>query len=117
MSVIERIKVLAEKEGSVRKFAEKCGVNERTLSNAIQRGSELKENTIQSIVNAYPNLNLYWLLLGEGDMWNDTLTRQLMEERAQYVTRLNELLEQRVKELERELKKTDPARARDLGIE
>lgn len=52
-------------------------------------------------------------------MWNenDQTINQLMEERAQYVTRLNELLERRIKELERELKRTDPDKARELGID
>ncbi|MEM9929466.1 MAG: hypothetical protein AAF840_06590, partial [Bacteroidota bacterium] len=71
MTVIERVKVLAEKEGSIEKFAKKCGLNVGTLRNAIHRNSELKSGTLEQIIAAYPDLSLHWLLLGEGDMFVD----------------------------------------------
>lgn len=118
MTVIERIKVLAENEGSVRKFAEKCGLNERSLNTAIQRNSELKSGTIEQIVSAYPNLNLYWLVLGEGDMFvTDTAEKERLADENGYIKRLNDLLEKRVQLLERELKNHNPDLAREHGIE
>lgn len=125
MTVIERIEQIAKKYGGVEKFAEKCGLNPGSLRNAIQRGSDVKSNTIESIVLEIPTLNLRWLLLGKGEPFlekgkeeeGDLSGQQFKEDAAPYIAKLNDLLEKRVNELERELKKTDPQRAKDLGID
>lgn len=116
--------MLAKKFGTVEKFAEKCGLNVGSLRNAIHRGSEIKSSTIEAISRNVPNINLRWLLLGEGEMFvdldresGDLSGQELQEDKIEYITQLNDLLSKRVKELEREIKRDDPDKARELGID
>lgn len=66
MTVKERIKVFAKsQERSVRAFEIKCGLNIGYV-NAIR--ISIQPDKIQSIASHYPNLNIDWLLTGEGEM-------------------------------------------------
>jgi hypothetical protein len=122
--VIERVVLLSKKFGGIDEFCKLCGINAGSVRNARQRKSEVKEGTLDSIAQAIPNINLRWLLLGEGEMFlggnrqdGDLSGKEFQENNTQYIIRLNDLLEKRVNELERELKKINPDAAKDLGIE
>ncbi len=125
VTVIERIQVLSKEFGGIKKFAEKCGLNVNSLRTSINRNSDIKSEVVTKIIDALPNLNLRWLLLGEGAMWlteynreeGDLSGQQVQDREIKYITRLNDLLEKRVNELERKLKDVDPNEARDMGIE
>lgn len=52
-------------------FAAKIGTNERNVVNSIN-GMKSQIDLIMKIGEAYPNLNLNWLLLGAGAMLNDS---------------------------------------------
>ena len=122
MTVIERINVLAKNYGSIENFCDVVKINVGSLRNAIHRKSEVREGTIEAIVKAIPNLNLRWLLLGEGEMFvsdydqRDTPTA-VEDPATPYVAKINDLLEKRVQVLEREIKRLSPDVAKDLGID
>ncbi|MCB0653206.1 MAG: hypothetical protein KDC85_18175 [Saprospiraceae bacterium] len=92
----------------------------------LKRDSGIKSSTIVSILKLYdnPKLNPLWLLLGEGKMWLDPGEEESMgmvdldkQDEEEVYKRMNKLLEQRVAELEREIKRKDPDLAGELGIE
>lgn len=53
-------------------FANALGVSQQVVSNAVNGRTKFpKSDFLVLMINAYPNLNLYWLLKGEGEMLND----------------------------------------------
>lgn len=69
MSISERVEAIVEFEGSQRKFAEKTGIAQTTISRMVSRQANIRSDNIVAIVEAYPNLNVKWLITGEGEMW------------------------------------------------
>ena len=121
MSVSQRIAELVKKEGSQSKFAEKVGISQSALSYLIKKDTGARADTLIQIAKAYPRLRTEWLLLGEGAMWHDedyvAPVDPQKETEDELVERMNKLLEQRVAELEREIKRNNPDLAEELGIE
>ncbi len=124
MSIAERIKVLIRQEGSQSDFCRKTGISTSALSNILMRNSGISSGNLEQIAKTYPSLNLRWLLIGEEPMWMDGTAApaaargsvQEVREPQQIYERLVSLLETRVRELERELKRIDPEEAERLGI-
>lgn len=74
MSVKERIKEFAKsQEKSVLAFELKAGLNKGYI-NAIR--VSIQPEKIQSIASNYPNLNIDWLLTGEGEMLKNLSTKE-----------------------------------------
>lgn len=69
MSISECIEALVDYEGSQRKFAEKTGIAQTTISRMVSKQGNIRSDNILAIVEAYPNLNVKWLITGEGEMW------------------------------------------------
>lgn len=70
MNIIDRIIQLIEYLGIKQKdFCIKTGLSPTLISNAKSRASDIGGKNIASIVSAYPDLNINWLVLGAGDMW------------------------------------------------
>lgn len=58
---------------SQRQFAKKVGYNPQALSKFISGAiANPGSNLVIATIEHYPNLNLYWLLKGEGEMYRDT---------------------------------------------
>jgi len=51
-----------------REFAKAIGVPQTTLSNYLKRGSEPSVTVLVSILNSFEYINIYWLVLGIGEM-------------------------------------------------
>ena len=122
VSVTQRIKELAEHFGGVKKFSSRAGLVASSLRSAIHRNGEVKSDALEKIISNIPEVNPYWLLLGEGEMFIDGVAVNPFadppdEETERLTERLIDLLEKRVHVLERELKNNDPDKARELGIE
>lgn len=121
MSISQRIAELVKIEGSQSKFAEKVGISQSALSYLIKKESGTNADTLILIAKAFPNLRSEWLLLGEGPMWHDEdyvpPVDPKKETEDELVERINKLLEQRVAELEREIRRNNPDLADELGIE
>ena len=144
MALAERIKILVDLEGSQTDFSNKTGIKRGTLSRVLVTGSGLTSTTLEQIAAAYPDLNLHWLLLGTGEMWSSNNQDDHHSEQEQdpeedkqpeqhqitmisgqtFITNpeqtlllMNELMLKRIRELEREMKLSDPERAKRLGID
>ena len=116
-----RIKILAEHEGSQTKLANRAGLQNAAISRIINaETSTLRSDTLAAILLAYPNLNARWLLTGQGEVWTDGTPSPPSAadpaEQIETLQRLTELLEQRVRDLEREIRKQSPGLARQLGL-
>lgn len=52
-------------------FAEKLGIAKQTASNLCGGKKSVGKKTIEKILDAFPNISRKWLLLGDGDMYNN----------------------------------------------
>lgn len=67
-----RIRTIMELERmSQQEFAQKLGLSPATLSNIFKGKTRPTNNHVQAIHRAFPNINISWLLFGEGDMYVD----------------------------------------------
>ncbi|MEZ4991865.1 MAG: helix-turn-helix transcriptional regulator [Saprospiraceae bacterium] len=69
MSISERIGLICEFEGSQKKFSEKTGIKQQTVSGMVSRQANIRSDNIIAIAEAYPNLSMEWLITGQGEMW------------------------------------------------
>lgn len=56
---------------SVREFERIIGVSEGVINKTLQRNTGLKAETIQKIVEKFPQISLNWIVLGQGEMFNN----------------------------------------------
>ena len=70
MDVVDRLIAFKDSTGlSNSQFADKAGIPRPTLSQFLNgRNKRMSDDLINKLHAAYPSLNLYWLLFGEGDM-------------------------------------------------
>ena len=69
-SMSERIRLMIKELNETQSsFANKVGTSQSTIATAIMRGSDLSSQLIGRITRAYPNVNLNWLMTGEGNMF------------------------------------------------
>ena len=67
--ILARIsRFLEAEEISPRSFSLSIGKSAAYFSNSIKKGSSPSGDLLATIVDIYPNLNLRWVLLGEGKM-------------------------------------------------
>ena len=57
----------AKTDGNLKKFADKCGVSQQTMINAVKKDT-CTAQTLSKIMAAFPETNAHWLLTGEGDI-------------------------------------------------
>lgn len=68
-TVLQRIRSFIEYINvSDRKFAETIGLPQTTISSLFKRGNEPNVSIISAILKAYPNINMEWLISGNGCM-------------------------------------------------
>lgn len=115
MNIVERLQELQKFSNlSVRAFAIKCDLKQQTLDKQIKGISEPSANTLISIANAFPDISAEWLLRGEGEMLKPSTPNSVLGISLDTIESLNraiktkdeniEILVNRVKELENQLK-------------
>ena len=73
MSVNQRIKILQDSIGKQRFFSNRIGINEKTLSSLYKEGANYPSfMIIEAVLKGFPLLNARWLILGEGEMMNNS---------------------------------------------
>lgn len=73
-TVSERLRKIIESEGlSARAFAEKLNVSQQVIFNYLS-GRSPNYSTIQSIVTTFPEINVGWLITGEGSMFKSEVS-------------------------------------------
>lgn len=68
------------------KFAENIGVNRQTINNIVSERNDVSGKVIQAIAQRYKNLNLRWLIKGEGEMFISDSASAVQEDEAEYQT-------------------------------
>ena len=67
--MIERLNVfIADLRISVREFERTIAASEGTIRLAIKKNSDIQAKWLVAIAKNYPQLDIYWLLTGEGEM-------------------------------------------------
>jgi transcriptional regulator with XRE-family HTH domain len=69
MTINNRIRILIEllAEGKQSRFAEKAGLNAAAINGIIgKKASDPTFSTLKKIIDAYPNIDVNWLMKGEG---------------------------------------------------
>jgi transcriptional regulator with XRE-family HTH domain len=67
---IHRIEQLREHyELSPKELEKKLGMSNGSWEKALNRNSSIKDNIIRKVVEVYPEVNLRWLVFGEGEMF------------------------------------------------
>ena len=104
MEIKDRILQFIRYKGITKnRFEIECGLPKRYVSNI---GESIQSNIIKKIILTYPEINLYWLVMGEGSMLvadsNDGNHMDLvaaLKEHIAMLTRFNENLLGEVEEL------------------
>ena len=80
-SINERVQKLIDlKYRSRSEFAREISVSEQYISQLVNKNSGIGIKFITKIAGVFPNINLKWLILGEGEMFERTnLFDELME--------------------------------------
>ena len=69
---ITRVQLFARlKKLSIKKFEETCQLSPHVIQNAINRKSNMSDDTLGKILLTFPDLSLKWVLLGKGEMLLD----------------------------------------------
>lgn len=70
MEIVDRLIMFRDQTGlSNSQFADQAGIPRPTLSQFLNgRNKRLSDEFVAKLHQAYPNLNVMWLLFGEGDM-------------------------------------------------
>ena len=71
MDIVIRLKEFIARLGiSVSTFADNCGIPRPTLSQLLNgRNRKISNEVLEKIHRAYPQVNMSWLMFGEGDMF------------------------------------------------
>ena len=91
----ERLLYFIEKElvVSIREFEKKIGVPYTTINRVIKNGSNIGIDKIEKIAKAYPRLNVDWLIIGEGEIYEDATPDKsilIIENLSQTVLKMSE---------------------------
>jgi len=66
---IERIrKIIKDKNLSVSAFEKKIGMSNNSIQVALKRNANLKDDTLNHVLAAFPDISAEWLLTGKGEM-------------------------------------------------
>lgn len=72
MKPVERVEIIIKFKGvSISAFEKATGMSNNSIQTAIKRVSNLKDDTLNSILNCFPDISAEWLLTGKGSMLKD----------------------------------------------
>lgn len=80
MSIADRIQQLTTLAGGITSLAKAIEVNQQTIRYIISGRSKPSYLVIRGLAVQYPTLNLQWLILGEGPMWEEASNDEEPEE-------------------------------------
>lgn len=97
-SIGKRLVYFLEQEHiSVKEFADEIGTHSNSIYRTISEDRGMNSSTLANIINSYPNLNINWLLTGNGT-YKNSLGRDIVAEKHESYGE-NENLKDRVKEV------------------
>lgn len=72
----ERLKlVLREKGETVNSFSDKYGYSQRNLNRYVKEGTTVGLDALLAILQAYPDVSVEWLILGEGEPFQSPVSQ------------------------------------------
>ena len=72
-----RIKQYLDLKGiSVRAFELKCGFSNGSFASQLKNGKTIGIDRLENILNAFPDINIEWLLTGKGQDRHGTITQK-----------------------------------------
>ena len=85
MTLNDRIlKLIEQLDISQTKFADKIGVKRQTINNIVAGRTDPSGKVIQGIANQFDNINLEWLIKGEGKMQGSVFSDKSQERTTKY---------------------------------
>ncbi|MGV8135863.1 MAG: helix-turn-helix transcriptional regulator [Mangrovibacterium sp.] len=83
MELNDRIKRVREKfcNDSNKEFAEKLGFKPQYASNITKHGKNVGKETLNKILEIFPEVNPVWLKMGEGEMLKEDMASNLHDQR------------------------------------
>jgi hypothetical protein len=98
MKPIERVKELINYlDISISAFEKATGMSNNSIQTAIKRVSNLKDDTLNSILNKYPEVSAEWLLTGKGSMLSKGISSgHTLTEPGSHSGGTNELLKEKI---------------------
>jgi transcriptional regulator with XRE-family HTH domain len=80
--MVERIKQLLEKKKlTATQFSDEIGVQRSSLSHVLSGRNKPSLDFMLKVKERYPEINLNWLLLGEGDMTENSIVKEELPEK------------------------------------
>ncbi|ROI09762.1 transcriptional regulator [Chryseobacterium sp. H3056] len=71
---IERVQeIITDERLAISAFEKACGLSNNSIQTAIKRKSNLKDETLNSILNAFPKYSANWILTGKGEKLVDNV--------------------------------------------
>lgn len=71
---IERVHMIINEERlSISAFEKACGLSNNSIQTAIKRQANLKDETLNTILNTFPRYNPTWVLMGKGEKLVDNV--------------------------------------------
>lgn len=82
---IDRVKTIIDNEQlSISGFEKAIGMSNNSIQTALKRRSNLKDDTLNSILTRFPDYNPTWLLTGDLPIKKEDLNMMVMEQRSDY---------------------------------
>ena len=91
--VLERIKEFIDYKGiAVSAFEKSIGMSNASLGKSLKTGGTIGADKLGIILNEYPEINLRWLVMGEGQMLNSDQPENVADEKPQGGNTIDRLL-------------------------
>ena len=92
MKPIDRIeRIIDYYNTNISNFEKSIGASNNSIGMAIRRKSTVKDDTLNSILNTYPDINAEWLLTGNGKMLNEESPAFVYKEDANVSKKFSEI--------------------------
>lgn len=102
--VLNRIKQFIDYKGiAISAFEKSIGMSNASLGKSLKTGGTIGADKLENILTAYPEINLYWLVTGKGEMLTTESRDEVEEVRANDKSmpeRLLDIIEGQKKQIE-----------------
>lgn len=103
--VLERIKQFIDyKEIAISAFEKSIGMSNASLGKSLKTGGTIGADKIGNILNVYPEINLRWLITGEGEMLNSPSSPEFVAEHKPVLSNTEILLRDLLAEKDAEIR-------------
>jgi transcriptional regulator with XRE-family HTH domain len=87
--------ILKAKNINAREFADRIGSSQGSISNVIRDRNKPSLGMLQGIARTFPDINLRWLITGEGSMYDSPTNLALPEQEPTFRFNNDEIVEKR----------------------